>query len=146
MVPKRCLDCGTHARPRLVHPSTLRTEVSVWLVALTVGAGAGLWSVVSTPPETPESSAIQRVALTVMAGAEAPPPVTAGPNLVGRNGSGWPVVFWIKDLVLDFLRTAWWVLPIPVAFSLWRQFAQREGCIECGSRRFDPLPAPPETP
>jgi len=56
MVSKHCLSCGTEAHPKQRHPSTLRTEATVWLIAIAIGAAAGLWSAITSPsPNTTRS-------------------------------------------------------------------------------------------
>lgn len=142
MVSKRCRDCGKEARPRLVHPSTLRAEVTVWLVALTVGAGAGIWSAITTPPHDDDRSAVRRLAVTVVQ-SETDPATPPSSEYRSEEGLGMRAMTWARDAVWRFVRTAWWVLPLPLLFSLWRQFATREACIGCHSRRLEPMePAP----
>jgi hypothetical protein len=48
-------------------------------------------------------------------------------------------IAWARRLLLNFLRTAWWVLPLPFAFSLWRQFKKHPVCAACGSRELAPV-------
>jgi hypothetical protein len=49
---------------------------------------------------------------------------------------------WITRKLVDFLKTAWWVLPLPILFSLWRQFRGYEVCGHCGSRELVPVVVP----
>jgi hypothetical protein len=110
----------------------MRTEATLWGMALFVGLSVGAWqavtsgagvgvpgvsrlSVVTTPAEAP-----------VVQANEAVPP----PNVVITVGS------WIVDRFASLVRVAWWALPIPLFFSLWRQFARRPVCARCGSRRL----------
>jgi len=127
-----CLECGSATHPKLRHPSSMRTEATLWGVALVVGLSVGAWqavtssagagvagmsqlSVVATPAEAPEVQQIDHV-----------PPR----NVVVTVGS------WLLDRFASFVRVAWWALPIPLFFSLWRQFARRPACARCGSRRL----------
>jgi hypothetical protein len=48
----------------------------------------------------------------------------------------------IYSVVAGFLKAAWWVLPIPIFFSLWRQLKHYEVCRVCGSRDLVPVVAP----
>lgn len=143
MVERQCVDCGTLGRPKRLHPSSFRAEVSVWFVALTVGAAAGLVSVVATSGPAPEAPELQRMALSVVGEADAIPTATEPGESSSTGNVGLRFAVWGRDVLLDFLRVAWWVLPFPMLFSLWRQFAEREGCAHCGSRHLvavDPHP------
>lgn len=144
MVEKECLDCGTLGRPKHYHPSSLRTEVTVWIVALAVGAGAGVTSLFTSAGPAPKAPELQRMALSVVGPSEAVPAPVAQPEESSTSGgTGLRFAVWARDLALDFLRVAWWVLPIPVLFSLWRQVAEREGCAHCRSGRLIPVDAGP---
>ena len=143
MVEKECLDCGTLGRPKHYHPSSLRTEVTVWLVALAVGGGAGVVSVLATATPAPEAPELQRMALSAVGSSEAIPTPAQAEETSTSSGHGLRLAVWARDRVLDFLRVAWWVLPIPMVFSVWRQFAEREGCAHCSSGRLTPVEPEP---
>lgn len=121
------------------HPSSLRTESSLWSVALLVGIGFGLWQAVTTAP-APASRSLS----TLSAVSEAP---VTGAIVTHDHGAPRNVVAqvggWVIDRVVQFVKAAWWTLPIPVLFSMWRQVAKRPVCARCGSRRLipDELPA-----
>ena len=74
---------------------------------------------------------------------DGPAEVEAG-NSGSRPTSTLAVAAWARDVVLDFARTAWWALLVPVLFSLWRQSATYEACIHCQSRKLVPIEAPPD--
>ena len=143
MVEKHCVECGTEARPKLYHPSSLRAEVTVWFVAILIGAGAGVVSIFTTPTETPDSPELQRFAMSIMQPSEGPSEPVTRQGPMGSENSMTRVAVWARDVVLDFVRSAWWVLPFPILFSLWRQFSTREGCIECRSRQLVEVESPP---
>ena len=48
----------------------------------------------------------------------------------------------IAGAVFGFIKTAWWVLPIPIIFSIWRQAKHFEVCRVCGSRDLVAVVAP----
>ncbi|UCG86603.1 MAG: hypothetical protein JSW71_22340 [Gemmatimonadota bacterium] len=138
MLSKHCLDCGVEAHPRLRHPSSFRIEAFVWIAAIVVGLVAGAWSAVTSSSAPSLSRALQ--AITVSAaepGEPQPESATAG----SRDTESLQLRFalWARGVVADFLRTAWWVLPLPLAFSFWRQFKKHQVCAACGSRRLAPV-------
>ena len=135
----QCLDCGEEGHPRLRHPSRLRTEVTVWAVAIVFGLSAGMWQAITAPPETPPAALSQLSVVTPA--AEEPNPVSPTPQ--GPRSAVVQIGGWLFDRFVRFLRTAWWALLIPIAFSTWRQGARRAVCVHCGSRRLipaEPLP------
>ena len=130
----QCLECLEVTHPRMRHPSSLRTESSLWSIALLVGIGFGLWqAVTSAPPPTSRSLS------TLSAVNEAPASeavVThdhgAPRNIIAQVGG------WLLDRAVQFVKVAWWTLPIPLLFSIWRQVAKHPACAHCGSRRLIP--------
>jgi hypothetical protein len=41
---------------------------------------------------------------------------------------------------LRFVTTFWWILIVPLGFSIWRQRAKYLGCPDCKSRRLLEVP------
>ena len=138
MVSKHCLECGIEAHPRLKHPSSFRMEVSVWTVAVFVGLVAGIWSAAMSSSTPALSRAIQTITLSSVESVEQPaePAVTDNPN---AQSLPMEFVALARRLLLNFLQIAWWVLPLPFAFSLWRQFKKHPVCAACGSRELAPV-------
>lgn len=127
--------------PKQRHPSTLRTELTVWLLAIALGGATGLWSAVASPSREPIGRTVQTMALSVVQSAEAP----ASPDEVAAASTGSTqsrLLGWLLDIVLAFVKAAWWVLPIPLVFSLWRQSRHYGECRACGSRALDELVTP----
>jgi hypothetical protein len=58
---------------------------------------------------------------------------------LGTQSTGVLFMTWFTKTLADFLKTAWWVLPIPIIFSLWRQFRPYEVCGHCGERELVPV-------
>ena len=133
----QCLDCGMEARPKSYHPSSLRVEGSLWGVAILVGIVAGVFSAAEP------TGLAQGPAVPALAAVAAPDVAVDGPraHLQAQPPSNTTVLVsnWIRERVAMFLRSAWWVLPIPVLFSLWRQASKRHGCPKCGSRKLIPV-------
>ncbi len=130
----QCMDCGDTTHPRLRHPSSLRTEASLWSVALVVGLAIGAWNAVTTPSQ---SGQLSYSALSVVGEAPAEANVVrhdhgAPTNVVVQIGS------WLLDRAVEFVRVAWWTLPIPLLFSVWRQAIRQPVCAHCGSGRLIP--------
>lgn len=141
MVSKHCLACGTNAHPKTRHPSTLKTELTAWLVAITIGVAAGVWSAVTAPTGTPLSRTVQSMALSSVQTADATPASTAYDDpSTGETGA--PMLARLLDVVVAFLKAAWWVLPVPVAFSMWRQWRTYPVCRACGSRDLTEVTTP----
>jgi len=141
MVSKHCLACGTDAHPRSRHPSTLKTELTIWLVAMAIGAAAGAWSAVTTPSRAPLGRTMQSMALSSVQSADALPARTVNdPPAAGGPGSQF--LGWLLDVAVAFLKTAWWALPIPIAFSIWRQSRAHPVCRACGSRTLTEVITP----
>jgi hypothetical protein len=112
----------------------MRTEASLWGVALALGLSIGAWQAVTT--STPTAA----LGLSAVSAVNAEPAeanaVThdhgAPKNAVVQIGS------WLLERAIAFVRVAWWTLPIPLLFSIWRQVATRPVCAHCGSRRLIP--------
>jgi hypothetical protein len=130
----QCLDCGDECHPKFRHPSSLRTEATVWLVAILIGLTAGAWHAVTSPGRSslPAISQLSMVAAPVEQPA-VPAPDGGGPRNVAVQVGGW-----LFDRLVQFLRVAWWALPIPILFSTWRQGKKYPVCVRCGSRRLEP--------
>ena len=130
MVSKHCLECGVEAHPKLRHPSSFRIEAFIWSVAILVGLVAGAWSAATSSSSPALSRAIQTVTLSSVESVEQPvePAVVDNPN-----AQSLPMEFVAlgRRLLLNFLQIAWWVLPLPFAFSLWRQFKKHPVCAAC---------------
>jgi len=133
----QCLECGEEGHPRLRHPSSLRTELTVWTVAVVFGLSVGMWEAVTAPSDGATSGFSQlNLVAPVAEEVTTVTPAPQGPqSLVVQIGG------WLTDRFVHFMRTAWWVLIIPIAFSTWRQGAKRAVCVHCGSRRL--IPAEP---
>ena len=119
----------------------MRVEVFVWAVAIAVGLAAGTWSALTSAPENPLSRAALALTLSSAQSAELPAE-TVRADTQGSPSLGVQVATWVSHAVLDFLKTAWWVLPLPILFSLWRQFRAYEVCRACGSRELVPVVTP----
>ena len=140
MQSMHCLDCGEDSHPRLRRPSSLRTEGLVWTVAVAIGLSVGAWQAITTPDTggAPVMSRLSAVAPVAQEGVPTVQSHEAPRNVVLQVGS------WLVARMLEFLKVAWWALPIPLAFSLWRQRAKRPVCAHCDSRRL--IPADPVYP
>jgi hypothetical protein len=133
MVSKHCRACGTDAHPRTQHPSSFRTELTLWLAAIAIGAAAGVWSAVTAPSPSPLNRTVQTMALSSVQTANADG-VAGAEDAPASGGAGSQFLEWLLDVVVVFLKTAWWVLPIPLAFSIWRQWRTYPVCRRCGAR------------
>jgi len=125
------------ARPKPYHPSSLRVEAGVWLVAVFVGLAVGVSSTIEGP--TAESGRMVS-ALAAVTAQSVDAETAQVPDQGTRSNPTLQVSNWIRAKVALFLRSAWWVLPIPILFSLWRQTSKRDGCPKCGSRQLVPAP------
>ena len=138
MVSQHCLECRVEAHPRLEHPSSFRIEFSVWTIAILVGLVAGIWSAATSSSTHTLSRAIQTITLSSVESVEQPVGPAVADNPSARS-LRMEFVAWARGLLLNFLGTAWWVLPLPIAFSLWRQFKKHQVCAACGSRQLAPV-------
>ncbi|NIM52646.1 MAG: hypothetical protein GTO22_25945 [Gemmatimonadales bacterium] len=138
MKSMQCLDCGADSHPKLLHPSSLRTEASVWAIAIVIGLFAGIWNTVTSSRASPEPPQFAQLANATAPSAEEP---SAAPTTTSEGPRGIVVQVggWLIDRIWSFLRVAWWVLPIPILFSMWRQFSTHPACAHCGSRRLTPV-------
>jgi hypothetical protein len=132
-----CLDCGDESHPRLRHPSSLRTEATLWAAAVVIGLSAGAWQALTDSPGAARPALLS--GLSVVAPEPEEPAAAAHPhtqdaprNVVLEIGD------WLVRRMFGFLQVAWWALPIPLAFSIWRQRTKRPICAHCGSRRLTP--------
>jgi hypothetical protein len=133
MVSKHCNACGSDAHPKLRHPSSLKVESSVWAVAILVGLLAGTFSAVKSESGPSLSRVLQSVTLS------AAQPAETQTEARRSESTGMLFMTWITRTLADFLKTAWWVLPIPILFSVWRQFKGYEVCGHCGARELVPV-------
>lgn len=138
MVSKHCQACGRNGHPRQQHPSTFRTELTIWLVALTIGAAAGMWSAATSARANPLSRAAPALTLSSVQAAPAEPADDAGQP--ARGGSSPEALVWLTHVTVAFLKVAWWVLLLPIGFSIWRQWSTYPVCAACGSRRLGEVP------
>lgn len=130
-----CLDCRSDTHPKLRHPSSMRAEAMVWGVALLMGMSVGLWQAATTTAAAGVPG-MSRLSTVTAEPVEQSAAVThehepAPPRTVAVTVGGWLV-----ERLARFIQVAWWALPIPLLFSLWRQFAKRPTCARCGSRRI----------
>jgi hypothetical protein len=141
MVSRHCNACGNENHPRLRHPASLKVESSIWGVAIVIGLLAGTWSAITSPKEEPISRALQSLSLTTAQPADQS---VADPQTTSRESQspGMRVADSVYASVISFLKSAWWVLPIPIFFSIWRQLKHYEVCRVCGSRELVPVIAP----
>ena len=137
MVSKHCNACGADAHPMLRHPSTFRVESSIWTLAIVVGLFAGTLSAVKSESGPSLSRVLQSVTLSSAQPAAQPADVQTEAR--GTESTGVLFMTWITGTLADFLKTAWWVLPIPILFSVWRQFKGYEICGHCGERELVPV-------
>ncbi len=138
MVSKHCNACGADAHPKLRHPSSFKIESSIWAVAIVVGLFAGTLSAAKSDSGPKLSHVLQSVTLSVTQPADHPANVQPTESRASQS-VGVLFTAWITRSTLDFLKSAWWVLPIPILFSLWRQFRGYEVCGQCGSRELVPV-------
>ena len=138
MLSKHCNDCGCDAHPKLRHPSTFRVESSVWALAIVVGLFAGTLSAVKSESGPTLSHVLQSVRLSAAQTTEVPADVEQTDSR-GSQSLGLLFTTWATRNIVDFLKYAWWVLPLPILFSLWRQFRGFEVCGHCGSRELVPV-------
>jgi hypothetical protein len=141
MKSKHCNACGADAHPMLRHPSSLKVESSIWAVAIVVGLFAGTFSAAKPDSGPSLSHVLQSVNLSVAQAAQQPAEIEQT-ETSGSQSTGVLFVTWFTSTLIDFLKTAWWVLPIPVLFSLWRQFKPYEVCGHCGARELVPVEVP----
>lgn len=134
MMSMQCLDCGDECHPKFRHPSSLRMEAMVWLVAVLIGLGVGAWRAVTSSAGSsfPAVSQLSVVAAPVEQPAVPTADLAAPRNIAVQIGG------WLVDRLVQFLRVAWWALPIPILFSTWRQGKKYPVCVHCGSRRLEP--------
>jgi len=137
MVSKHCNACGADAHPKLRHPSSFRFESSVWMLAIVVGLFAGTFSAAKSDSGPSLSQVLQSVTLSTAQSADVPADFQ-GTEARGSQSTGMLFTTWVTSTIVDFLKTAWWVLPLPILFSLWRQFKGIEVCGRCGSRELVP--------
>ncbi len=138
MVSKHCNACGSDAHPKLRHPSTFKVESSIWALAIVVGLFAGTFSAAKSESGPSLSTVLQSVSLSVAQPAHQPAEVQQS-DARGSQSTGMLFMSWITRTLVDFLKTAWWVLPIPILFSVWRQFRGYEVCGHCGERELVPV-------
>jgi len=141
MVSKHCNACGSDAHPKLQHPSSFKIESSIWAVAIIVGLFAGTFSAAKSDGGPKLSQVLQSVTLSVSQPADQPAEVQQSEARASQS-TGVLFLTWITTTLIDFLKTAWWVLPIPILFSLWRQFKPHEVCGHCGARELVPVVSP----
>ena len=134
----QCVACGMEARPKSYHPSGLRVEAGVWLVAVFVGLAVGVSSTIEGPAADTGTSVTAFAAVAARSVDAEAARVPADQEV--RSSLTLQVSNWIRAKVALFLRSAWWALPIPILFSLWRQMSKRDGCPKCGSRKLIPAP------
>jgi hypothetical protein len=140
MVSKHCQSCGRDGHPRQQHPSTFRTELTIWLVALVIGAVVGMWSAATSAREHPLSRAMPALTLSSVQAAPSEPAEPVGQS--PRSDSSSHALVWLTQILVAFLEAAWWVLLLPIGFSIWRQWSSYPVCAACGSRRLAEVPTP----
>ncbi len=118
MVSRHCNACGNENHPKQRHPSSLKV-----------------------PSDQPFTRALQSFALTSAQPGDLPAEDPQSSSRQSRS-PGMRMVDTAYSIVGNFLRTAWWVLPLPILFSLWRQRKRYEVCRVCGSRDLVPVVAP----
>ncbi len=141
MVSRHCNACGNENHPKLRHPSSLKVESSIWGIAIVIGLLAGTWAAATSPSEAPISRALRSLSLTTAQPADQP---VQDAETTSRESQspGMRIADAIYGGLISFLKTAWWVLPIPIFFSIWRQLKHYEVCRVCGSRDLVPVVAP----
>ncbi len=133
-----CLECRAESHPRQKHRSSFRTETSLWAAAIVAGMLVGTWNAITSPTETDDAASPTTLS-AVTAASEAPvDPQASASNTGGSRAVALQIGAWIRAKSLAFLRTAWWLLPVPILFSLWRQFRTVPVCAHCGSRDLAP--------
>ena len=141
MLSKHCSSCGADAHPKLRHPSSFRVESSIWTLAIVVGLFAGTFSAVRSESGPSLSHVLQSVRLSAAQTTEFPADVQQT-DTRGSQSVGMLFTTWVTRTIVDFLKTAWWVLPLPILFSVWRQFRGYEVCGHCGARELVPVVVP----
>ena len=93
-------------------------------------------AITSTPSTTPgQPLQLSSVTASVETDAE---PGAALPTREDTRGVAMQVGGWLLDKALAFIRVAWWLLPLPIVFSCWRQFRTVPVCAHCASRNLMP--------
>ena len=130
MQAMHCLDCSAETHPRRRHPSSFSTETYVWTTAVALGLIVGAWNAITAPPMPELTRPLQ------LSSVSAPVDANQDPVVIGRESARSVVTQvggWIMQKVIAFVRVAWWLLPIPIVFSLWRQFRTVPICAHCKS-------------
>ena len=141
MLSKHCNACGADAHPKLRHPSSLKVESSIWAVAIVIGLFAGTFSAAKSGSGPKLSHVLQSVSSSMAQHTDRPVEAQRT-GTSGSQSTGMLFISWISRTLADFLKTAWWVLPLPILFSVWRQFKHYEVCGRCGSRELVPVLVP----
>jgi len=129
MQAMHCLDCRADTHPKRRHPSSFRIEASVWTTAVVLGLMLGAWNAI-TSPQTDVTRPMQLSTVSV------PVDVDQDAAITGReraNGVVMQFGSWLIQKTIAFVQVAWWLLPIPIVFSLWRQFRTVPVCAHCRS-------------
>jgi hypothetical protein len=138
-----CLDCGDDSHPRLRRPSSLRTEATLWIAAVVIGLSAGAWQALTSAPAGTPPAMMSGLSIAAPETNEPAAAVHSHTRDAPRNAV-LAIGDWLVRRVFGFLKVAWWAIPIPLAFSVWRQRTRRPICAHCGSRRL--IPAEPVYP
>jgi hypothetical protein len=105
-------------------------ESYVWAGAVVLGLMSGAWNANTSPPANELTQPMRLSSVTAPVDANQDP-VVNGPesarSVVMQIGG------WIMQKAIAFVRVAWWLLPIPIVFSLWRQFRTVPICAHCDS-------------
>jgi hypothetical protein len=103
----------------------------------------GFVSTLTSDREVPNTGVLSRLSTTAEVGSAdsaLPEQPTLGPEAANTVLARWSLGF--VQGMFRFIVSAWWILPVPVLFSLWRQFRTWEGCASCRSAHLTKVPSP----
>ena len=139
-----CSDCQQDDVPKTYARSSLATEVTLWLGGIGVGLASGAYRVLVSPTHpVPTEEVRERMLSTMSQSFAVANPTAATETVYNTDNIFFELTAWFSDVSFGFVRTFWWALLIPVAFSLWRQFSKYQGCRSCRSRNLAPIEIDP---
>ena len=132
-----CSGCEHDDVPKTYARSSLAAEVTLWLCGIGFGLVSGAYQALVSPSHPVPSAEVQeRMLSTVSQSFAVANPAAATETVYNTDNIFFELTAWFSDVSFEFVRTFWWALLIPVAFSLWRQFSKYQGCRTCGSREL----------
>ena len=132
-----CSGCEHNDVPKTYTRSNLGAEVTVWLCGIGVGLLSGAYRAIVSPTHpVPAEEVQERMLSTVSQSFAVVDPAAVTETVYNTDNIFFEFTAWFSDVSFGFVRTFWWALLIPVAFSLWRQFSKYQGCRACGCREL----------